>query len=258
MEITCNKFKAALHHQQVQIGLFCGLASPLTAEIIAGCGFDFLMLDAEHGPNDLRSILAQLQATAAYPVSVMVRPPNHDSAYIKQLLAAGVQSLLVPMVNSAKEAANLVAAVRYPPAGIRGVGTAIERGAHWGGITNYFACADQEICLVVQVESQSGLDALDDILAVDGVDGVFIGPGDLAASMGHLGNAAHPEVKAVVEKTLLAISAVGKAAGIFSSDADTVKHYQEMGVQIIAVGVDTLLLRTAALSLVSKFKATST
>lgn len=256
MEITRNKFKAALRNQQVQIGIFCGLASPITAEIIAGCGFDFLVLDAEHSPNDLRSLLAQLQATSAYPVNLMVRPAGHDPAFIKQLLGIGVQSLLVPMVSSAEEAVALVAAVRYPPAGIRGVGTAMERGAHWGAVDNYFACADDEVCLIVQVESQVGLDALDDILAVGGVDGVFIGPADLAASMGYLGSSGHPKVKAAVENALATIAAAGKVPGVFSSDAAISKHYQEMGAQIIGVGVDTQLLRTAALSLVSKYKVT--
>lgn len=254
MEIPRNQFKAALNNKQVQIGLFSGLANSLTTEIIAGCGFDFLVLDAEHGPNDLRTILAQLQAAAAYPVNLLVRPPSHDAAFIKQLLAMGVQSLIIPMVSSAEEAAAMVASVRYPPAGFRGVGTAIERGARWNGVDNYLTKADSEMCLIIQVESQAGLDALDDILTIDGVDGVFIGPADLAASMGYLGNAGHPEVKTAIGQALSTISAAGKAGGIFSSDAAAVKQYQAMGARIIAVGVDTLLLRTAAMSLASKFK----
>lgn len=257
MDMPRNLLKQALLRNELQVGVFLGLANPLSAEIMAGCGFDFLMIDAEHGPNDVRSVLGQLQAMAAYPVNVLVRPPNHDPALIKQLLGAGVQTLLVPMVNSAEQAQALVAAVRYPPVGMRGVGTGIERGARWNGVENYFVHADNEMCLMTQVESKEGLNALDEILGVDGVDGVFLGPSDLAASLGHLGQPGHPEVRAVIEDALARIAGAGKIAGVFSTDVAAARSYHERGACFIAIGVDTLVLRNAALKLASEFKGRS-
>ncbi|RJF96584.1 2-keto-3-deoxy-L-rhamnonate aldolase [Noviherbaspirillum cavernae] len=254
MDMPLNSFKRALAAQQTQIGLFLGLANPLSTEILAGCGFDFLLIDGEHGPNDLRSIQAQLQAMAPYPVQAVVRPPSHDVALIKQLLGIGVQTLLVPMVHSAEQARTLVQATRYPPVGIRGVGTALERGARWNGVANYLQQVDAETCLIVQVESQAGLDALDDILQVDGIDGVFLGPSDLAASMGHLGNPGHADIKSAIEKALARIAASGKAPGVFASDVATGRLYQASGARFFSVGVDTLILRNAAIGLVSSFR----
>lgn len=254
MDMPRNTFKQALAAQRMQVGLFLGLANPFSAEVLAGSGFDFLLIDAEHGPNDVRSVQAQLQAIAAYPVATLVRPPNHDPALIKQLLGIGAQTLLVPMVDSAAQAAALVSAMRYPPLGIRGVGTALERGARWNGVDNYFAQAEAELCLIVQVESQAGVDNLDAILQVEGVDGVFIGPADLAASMGHLGQPGHPEVKAAIERAIVRIAAAGKAAGVFSVDPALAARYRERGAAFLAVGADTSLLRSAAVRLAGDFK----
>jgi 4-hydroxy-2-oxoheptanedioate aldolase len=254
MKMPSNLFKQALQQQQLQVGLFLGLANPLSAEILAGCGYDYLLIDAEHGPNDLRSVQAQLQVLAAYPVQAIVRPPNHDAALIKQLLGAGVQTLLLPMVESAEQAQALVRAMRYPPKGIRGVGTGLERGARWNGVDDYFQQVEAELCLIVQVESAAGLAQLEAILAVDGVDGVFIGPADLAASLGYLGQAGHPAVKAAIAQALASIRASGKAAGIFATDTALALEYQAAGVCFLAIGADTGVLRSAAIKLLDSVR----
>jgi 4-hydroxy-2-oxoheptanedioate aldolase len=254
MQMPKNEFKRALAAGETQIGLFLGLGSSYTAEVVASTGFDWLLIDGEHGPNDLRSIIAQLQALAPYPVQPVVRTVDHDVARIKQLLDGGAQTLLVPMVETAADAQTLVRAMRYPPHGIRGVGTAMARAARWNGVKDYFAHADQEMCLIVQIESTAGLAGLDALLTVEGVDAVFIGPSDLAASMGHLGNPGHPEVKGAVEGAIQKIAAAGKAAGVFSADPVVATAYQQMGASLLLVGVDALLLRNSAVALVQKFK----
>lgn len=258
MEMPRNIFKQKLYTGETQIGLFLGLASDYTAEIIAGAGFDWLLVDGEHGPNDLRSIMAQLRALAPYPVQAAVRTPDHDVAGIKQLLDAGCQTLMVPMVETAAEAQKLVHAMRYPPNGIRGVGTAMARAARWNGVTNYFAEADQEMCLIVQIESAAGLAELDAITSVEGVDGVFIGPSDLAASMGYLGNPGHPAVQAAVLSGIEKITAAGKAAGVFSADAAAADAFRQAGARFLLVGVDALLLRNSAAALAKRFRNTAT
>ena len=249
-----NQFKRALATGETQIGLFLGLANSYTAEIVGGTGFDWLLIDGEHGPNDLRSIIEQLQALAPYPVKPVVRTVDHDVARIKQLLDGGVQTLMVPMVETAADAEKLVRAMRYPPNGIRGVGTAMARAARWNGVEGYFGQADQEMCLIVQIESTTGLAGLDEVLKVEGVDAVFIGPSDLAASMGHLGNPGHADVKAAVNAAIGKISAAGKAAGVFSADPLAAAAYQAMGASFLLVGVDALLLRNSAVALADKFK----
>lgn len=254
MKMPLNGFKRALAAGETQIGLFLGLADAYAAEVVGTAGFDWLLIDGEHGPNDLRSIIAQLQALAQYPVRPVVRTVDHDVARIKQLLDGGVQTLMVPMVETAAEAEALVSAMRYPPHGIRGVGTALARAARWNGVEGYFAQADAEMCLIVQIESTAGLAGLADILKVDGVDAVFIGPSDLAASMGHLGNPGHPEVKAAVADAIARIAAAGKAAGVFSADPATAAAYREIGASFLLVGVDALLLRNAAVALADRFK----
>lgn len=254
MEMIRNGFKASLREGRSTTGIFIGLVSPAAMEIAATAGFDWLLIDAEHAPNNPVTVLPQLQAAAAYGVPVMVRPVNHDPALIKQYLGIGAQTLLVPMVETAAEAAALVQAVRYPPHGIRGVGTALERSARWNAVEGYFKHADEEVCLLVQIESRTGLDNLDAILKVHGVDGVFIGPADLAASLGYLGQPMHPEVKAVIESVLPRIAAAGKAPGVFASDPATAKHYRSCGAAFVAVGADTSILRNAAVALAASFK----
>lgn len=254
MDMPINSFKRALEQRTFQAGLFLGLGNPVSAEILAGCGFDFLLIDAEHGPNDVRSVQAQLQAIAAYGVPVLVRPPNHDPSLIKQLLGVGAQTLLTPMVDSAAQASALVSATLYPPKGIRGVGTALERSARWNGVTDYFKQVEQNSCLIVQIESRAGLANVEAIAAVDGVDAVFLGPADLAASMGYLGQPGHPEVRAAVADAIARIVASGKAAGVFSSDPALARDYQAAGASFLAIGADTSLLRSAAIGLLNSVK----
>lgn len=257
MEMPKNRFKQGLREGRWQVGLFLGLGSPISAEILAGAGFDWLLIDAEHAPNDPAGVLAQLQAMAPYPVPVGVRPVSHDPNLIKQYLDVGAQTILAPMVDDADQAAALVRALRYPPAGMRGVAASIVRASRWNGIKDYVAHADAEACLVVQVETRRGLENLDQIAAVDGVDAVFIGPADLAASLGHLGDSGHPEVRAAIEAALQRIAASGKAAGIFVTDPALAERYRRLGASFVAIGGDTSLLRNAALKQAAAFRDNS-
>ncbi len=251
-ERSVNLFKQTLKAGKLQIGLWCGLAHPYPIEILAGAGFDWLALDCEHAPNDVRSVLAQLQAIAGTQAQPMVRLPSGDPVLIKQYLDIGAHTLMVPVVESAEQAALLVAATRYPPQGFRGV--AAGRASRWGRVKDYLATANEEVCLLTQLETREGLDNLDAILAVEGVDGVFIGPSDLAASLGHLGNPAHPEVIAAIEDAIARIIQAGKAAGILATDNALAQSYIDKGVTICAVGVDTHLLSNAAMALMSRFR----
>jgi 4-hydroxy-2-oxoheptanedioate aldolase len=254
MQHSVNPFKRALKNGEAQIGLWQGLANPYTAELCATVGYDWLLIDGEHVPNTIQTTLSQLQAVAAYPVAPVVRPAWNDPVELKRLLDIGAQNLLIPMVQNADQARAAVAAVRYPPNGIRGVGTALARAARWGGVSDYLARSDDEICLLCQVETADALGQLDDIVAVDGVDGVFIGPADLAASMGHIRNPGHPDVRAAITDAIVCIRKAGKAPGILQSDVGVAKQYLELGAQFVAVGVDAVLLRRAATDLLSHFK----
>jgi len=250
-----NQFKSALGDGRAQIGLWAALASPYAAELCAGAGFDWLVLDGEHAPNDVPMLLAALQAVAPYPVEPVVRPPVGDPVLLKQLLDIGARTLLIPMVESAEQAAHLVAATRYPPDGFRGVGAAIGRASRWTRRADYNSEAAGEICLLLQVETVRGLEALDEIARVPGVDGVFIGPSDLAASMGHLGNNAHADVQGAIERAIARILAAGKAPGILTMDESEARRYLELGARFVAVGADILLLVRAADELARRFKA---
>lgn len=254
MDLPVNHFKRAIKEGQVQIGFWVALADAGCAELCAGAGFDWLLLDAEHGPNDVRTILAQLRAVASYDSHPIVRPPIGEAHLIKQILETGAQTLLIPMVETAEQAASLVAAMHYPPAGVRGVGAALGRSSRWNRIPSYLQRAGTELCLLVQVETRRGLENLKAIAAVEGVDGVFIGPADLSAALGHLGNMTHPEVLATIEQCIADIRAAGKAAGILSGDETLVRRYLELGCSFVAVGADTLVLSQAADRLAKKFK----
>jgi 4-hydroxy-2-oxoheptanedioate aldolase len=256
MQLPINTFKQRLQSGQPQIGLWLGLADAYCAELAANAGFDWLLLDGEHAPNDLRSLLAQLQAIAPYPAQPIIRPPIGDAALIKQLLDIGAQTLLVPMVESAEQAAGLVRAMRYPPAGIRGVGSALARASRWNSIPGYLDRADEQMCLLVQIENLDGLANLDAIATVDGVDGVFIGPADLSAAMGHRGNPGHPEVQAAIEGAIARIRRAGKAAGILSADQGLARRYLSLGASFVAVGVDTTVLMRGLQILAAAFKDT--
>jgi len=249
-----NPFKAALAARQAQIGLWLSMATPYLAEVSATAGFDWLLIDGEHAPNDLRSTLQALQAVAPYPSQPVVRAVAGEVPVIKQLLDIGAKSLLVPMVDTAEQARALVSATRYPPQGIRGVGSAIARASRWSARTDYLDVADDEICLLVQAETVTALGNLEAICAVDGVDGVFIGPADLAASMGHRGRPGHPEVQAAIEGAMRTIIASGKAAGTLTSDPALARRYLELGCTFVATGVDVSLYAGAARRLAAEFK----
>lgn len=249
-----NAFKAALARGEAQIGLWLSLADAYVSEMVATTGFDWLLIDAEHAPNDLRSVLAQLQAVAPYPVSAVVRPVLGDTALIKQYLDVGVQSLLVPMVHSAAQATDVVAATRYAPRGTRGLGSQMARVSRWSQIAGYIEHADDEICVLVQAESKQAMANLDAIVAVDGVDGVFFGPADLSASMGYLGQPDHPEVLSAIDDGIATVLAAGKAPGIIATDPKVAERYLRAGARFVAVGVEADLLIRAAGKLAARFK----
>lgn len=257
MQSPVNSFKQALQQKRPQIGLWLGLADHYVTEICAGAGFDWLLIDGEHAPNDLRSILQQAQVIAGYPGSHPVArvPVGHGHAgttIIKQYLDLGIQTLLVPMVDTAQQAADLVRAMRYPPDGIRGMAGA--RASRWGRYPNYAKEANAQVCLLVQAESRAALNNLEAIAAIDGVDGIFIGPADLSASLGHVADPGHPEVEAAIVDALGRITRAGKAAGILTTDDALARRYLDLGATFVAVGLDSNLLARATSQLAAKFK----
>lgn len=256
MPAPINPFKSALKAGKMQYGCWAGFGDAYPTEILGSAGFDWLVIDGEHAPNDLRSTMAQLQvleASASHPV---MRLPMGEAWAIKQALDIGAQTLLIPMVESADEARDLVRAVRYPPAGIRGSGAALARASRFAAIPDYITTADAQICLLVQVESRAGLAALDDVLAVEGVDGVFLGPSDLAADMGHAGDARAAPVQAALKNALGRIAASDKAAGILALDHESALEYRDWGAQFLAVGIDVVLFAQAARALAAKWHDT--
>ncbi|HEI8866711.1 TPA: 4-hydroxy-2-oxoheptanedioate aldolase [Serratia odorifera] len=249
-----NAFKQAMQQKRPQIGLWLGLCSSYSAELLAGAGFDWLLIDGEHAPNNVQTVLGQLQAVAPYPVQPVVRPPWNDPVVIKQLLDIGAQTLLIPMIQNAEQARDAVRATRYPPQGIRGVGSALARASRWNRMPNYLQAADAQMCVLVQIETREAVKNLDEILQVDGVDGVFIGPADLSADMGFAGNPQHPQVQRTIDDAIARICAAGKAPGILMAQPDLAQHYLESGALFVAVGVDTTLLARAAEALAGRFK----
>jgi 4-hydroxy-2-oxoheptanedioate aldolase len=233
-----------------------GLAwpNPYLAEISATAGFDWLLIDGEHAPNDIRSMAAQLAVLEASGASTVVRLPDDDPAKIKQALDIGAQTLLIPMVESAAQAERIYRATRYPPLGFRGVGSALARASKFAAIPDYLTTADDQICVLVQVESRAGLEALDAILAIDGIDGVFIGPSDLAADMGHIGKPAQPAVKDAVLDALRRIRAAGRIAGVLSMDPVYIADCRDAGANFLGVGIDVSLFAGAMRAHASKFK----
>ncbi len=250
-----NLFKAALQEKSPLIGFWLALADAYTAEICAGTGYDWLLIDGEHGPNDLRTIMHQLQALKGSKSAAVVRPVAPEPWMIKQLLDVGAQTLLVPMIESAAQAREMVSAVRYAPEGKRGVGAALARASDFNRIPDYLATAGNEICLLLQIESRAGLAALDEIVQIEGVDGVFIGPADLAADLGHRGDPAHSAVQQHVEAALHKIMNAGKPAGILTSTLSLAGRYVEMGARFVAIGSDVGVLARGAETLCSEFRA---
>ncbi len=253
MPAPANPLKKALSEGRQQFGCWLGLADSYVTEVSTTAGFDWLLIDGEHAPNDLRSTLAQLQVVEGSGSHPLVRVPVGETWMIKQVLDAGAQSLVVPMVESAEQAEELVRATRYPPDGIRGVGSALARASRFAGIPDYVTTANEEICLLVQVESRAGLAALDDILTVDGVDGVFIGPSDLAADMGFPGKVATPEVKEAVLDAIRRIAAAGKAPGVLATAPEFVEECREAGATFLGVGIDVTVFAGAMRALAGKY-----
>ena len=256
MNIPQNRFKRALLEGRQQVGLWCTLPGGFVAEALAGTGYDWMLFDTEHSPGDPLTVLDQLQAVAPYDVSPVVRPVTNDAALIKRFLDLGAQSLLIPYVQNADEARRAVAAMRYPPQGIRGV-SALTRATRFGRVAEYGTRASDELCLLVQVETQAALDRLEEIASVDGVDGVFIGPGDLAASFGLIGQQGHPKVKAAIEDGICRIRACAKPAGILTTDPVYARHCMALGTTFTAVGVDVGILTRNATALCAQFKPAS-
>ncbi|EPQ1331926.1 4-hydroxy-2-oxoheptanedioate aldolase [Serratia marcescens] len=249
-----NHFKRALQEKRPQIGLWLGLCSSYSAELLAGAGFDWLLIDGEHAPNNVQTVLGQLQAVAPYPSQPVVRPPWNDAVIIKQLLDVGAQTLLIPMIQNAEQARDAVRATRYPPHGVRGVGSALARASRWNRVPDYLQQADEHMCVLVQIETREAVKNLEAILQVEGVDGVFIGPADLSADMGFAGNPQHPEVQRTIDDAIARIRAAGKAPGILMANKALAQRYLEAGALFVAVGVDTTLLARAAEALANEFK----
>jgi 4-hydroxy-2-oxoheptanedioate aldolase len=251
-------FRAALAEASRPLaGIWVCTGSPLVAEICAGSGLDWVLIDMEHSPNGLESVLAQLQAVAAYPVTPVVRVPIGDVVTIKQVLDLGAQNLLVPMVSSRADAEAAVAAVRYPPRGNRGVGSALARSARWNRVDDYLRDADEHVSLFVQIETAAGVEAAAEIAAVDGVDGVFVGPSDLAASMGVLGQQTHPDVVAAVHRAFDAVRAAGKPVGVNAFDPAAADAYLGSGASFILVGADVALLARGSEALAARWVVAS-
>jgi 4-hydroxy-2-oxoheptanedioate aldolase len=253
MEIPKNRFKQALAADKAQIGLWGSIPSHYTAEVVAGAGFDWFLIDTEHTPADIENVLRQLQAIAAYPTAPVVRVPWNDMVTIKRVLDTGVQNILIPQVTTVEEAKNAVAYARYPEAGLRGVAGST-RATRFGRIENYFRQADAEICVLLQLESGEALKNLEAIAAIDGVDGIFIGPADLHASLGHLGEVAHKEVLPVIDDAIVRIAKAGKAPGILTANEELARRWLKLGATFVAVGADVGILARGADALAAKFK----
>jgi len=253
MDLPKNRLKAALAAKQPQIGLWASIPSNYTAEVIAGAGFDWILLDTEHAPSDIETIVSQLQALAAYPVTPVVRVPWNDMVMIKRYLDTGVQTLLVPQVNTVEEAKNAVAFTRFPGGGLRGVAGST-RATRFGRIKDYFKRAHEETCLLLQAESKEALANIEAMAAIDGVDGIFIGPADLHASLGYLGERAHKDVIPIIDDSITRIVKAGKAAGILTDSEENARRWLKLGATFVAVGADLGILARGAEALAVKFR----
>ena len=256
VQVPTNTFKRALKEGKRQIGLWCSLSNHYAIEVVAGAGFDWLLVDTEHAPNELDMVLSQLQAVAPYPVHPVVRVPWNDMVTIKRFLDIGAQTLLILYVQNKQEALKAVSYTRYPLEGLRGVG-GTTRATRFGRVKDYARFAHQEVCVLVQVETQTALDNLEEIAAVDGIDGVFIGPADLHASLGYAGETANPAVKPLIDDAIRRIRKSGKAPGILTGVEADAKHWLELGSQFVAVGADVNILARETEKLAAKFKSES-
>jgi 4-hydroxy-2-oxoheptanedioate aldolase len=254
MELNRNAFKHALSQGRLQIGLWSSLCSNMAAEIISDSGFDWILLDTEHSPNEIPVLMTQMQAMERGTATPVVRAAWNDAVLLKRILDVGAQSVLIPFVQNAEEARRAVAATRYPPQGIRGTAGSA-RGSRYGRVKDYLKKANGEICVLVQAETREALGQLEAIAKVDGIDGVFIGPSDLAASMGHIGELTHPEVQKAIEDAGRRLKALGKPAGILTLNEDEARRYISWGYTFVAVGADVGLLARSADALAKKFKS---
>ena len=248
-----NAFKQAITKGERQVGLWSGLASPIAAEIIAGAGFDWIVVDGEHGPNDISTLLPQLQAMRGGTAEPVFRVPWNDMVIIKRAMDVGARTLLIPFVQNVEEALRAVAATRYPPLGVRGVSVA-PRADDYGRVLNYHKNAHHDTCVLVQIETRVALREIESIAEVEGVDGIFIGPSDLAADFGHLGNPKQDDVQAALKDAASRIRAAGKAAGILTGSLDDVESLFAMGYNFVAVGSDVGLLARTAEQVAARFK----
>lgn len=253
MDMITNSFKRALRNGEVQIGLWSHLSNHVSTEVIGGAGFDWIVLDAEHSPNETFLLHQQLQALVEGGSHPVVRLAWNDKVLIKRVIDLGVQTVLIPYVQNADEAKAAVAATRYPPGGIRGF-TGLSRASRFGRIKDYHTQAQRELCVLVQIETGEALKNIEVIAAVDGIDGIFIGPGDLSADLGHLGNPGHPEMQAVIQQSIARICATGKPAGILTGDEALARQYIERGCTFAAVGADVALLARASEQLATRFR----
>lgn len=252
MELPKNNFKHALRNGRHQLGLWCSLSSHYAIEVVAGAGYDWLLLDMEHSPNDLESLLSQLQAAAAYPSAPVVRIPWNDTVMIKRVLDVGAQSLLLPYVQTVEEARAAVAATRYPPEGVRGV-AGTTRATRFGRVKDYARHAHEEICLLLQLETEEALAHIEAIGAIDGVDGIFIGPADLHASLGYPGETGNPKVLPLIDDAIRRIRATGKAPGILTGDEKLAARFIAEGTLFTAVGADVGILARGVEQLAARF-----
>lgn len=249
-----NIFKQKISKGDLQIGLWLSSATSYMAEIAATSGYDWLLIDGEHAPNTVQNLVTQLQVIAPYQSHPIIRPLEGTQANIKQVLDIGAQTLLIPMVETAEQAKEVVSATRYPPEGLRGVGASVARASRWGRVKNYMQNVNDNLCLLVQVESKKALDNLDDIIMTDGIDGIFIGPADLSASLGYPDNAGHPEVQQKIEQAIKRIRQLGKAAGFLATDVEMAKKCISWGANFVAIGVDTMLYTQALDERLNQFK----
>jgi len=253
MEIRKNRIKKYFQQGKSTFGIWNAISDTYVAEICGGAGFDWVLVDAEHAPYDPTSILHSIQALASHNTGIMVRPPSHDATYIKKLLDFGVQSFLIPLVETKEQAELLVSAIHYPPKGIRGVGAGESRAAQWSRVKDYYKKVSDELCLMVQVESIVGLQNIEAISSVDGIDGVFIGPADLAATMNMLGRSTHDDVRKEVRRGLSAIVDAGKVAGTLALEEKIIQEYLDAGASFIGIGIDSDLLARRSEELAKKW-----
>ena len=248
-----NRFRQRLLSGETLIGSWCSLANPITTEVLGLAGFDWLVLDGEHAPNDITTFVPQLMALKGSPSAAVVRPPCNEPIIIKRLLDIGFYNFLIPFVESEGEAMQAVASTRYPPAGIRGVSVS-HRSNMYGTVPDYNLDINNNVSVLVQIESQQGVDNLDSIAQVDGVDGIFVGPGDLSAALGYLGQPAHPEVLKVIQHIFARAKAAGKPSGILAPVEADARRYLEWGATFVAVGSDLGVFRNATQALCDRFK----